>query len=184
MPVTISDDVLALGVTLRTTPRAGAEKIAEKAHAENPTEEGLAAYGVVKANAEQQFTLGVAYPANKPDAAIAQDGHRDFTTAKALERTAWSYMRKAQAISLFHRDGTSGHAEVVESYIYRGPDWSITPPGGGKPYVIKSGDWLLGTVWDDYGWNLVKQGLVRGWSPEGGARRRKPSADQLANLRD
>jgi Putative phage serine protease XkdF len=93
-------------------------------------------------------------------------------------------MSKHRNINLFHADDTLGHGNVVESYIYRGPDWKVPSPVDGKDYVIKSGDWLLGSTWDDYGWSLVKAGLVNGWSPEGGAQRdMKPSADKLASLR-
>jgi hypothetical protein len=142
-----------------------------------------AACRVFKSTEERHYTLGVAYPAMKPDAARAADGHRDFVSAEVLEKTAWEWMSKHRDINLFHRDGTSGHGEVVESYIYRGPDWTVPSPVDSKPYVVKAGDWLLGAIWDDYGWALVKSGLINGWSPEGGARRRVPSPDRVAQLR-
>ena len=145
--------------------------------------EAFASCQVIKATDERRYTLGVAYPAMKPDVGTAADGHRDFVSAERLEKTAWEWMAKHRDVSLFHQDGTSGHATVVESYIWRGPDWEITSPVDGKLYVVKSGDWLLGTVWDPYGWELVKAGLVRGWSPEGGARRSIPTAERLAQLR-
>jgi hypothetical protein len=138
---------------------------------------------VVKAVEERRYSLGVAYPAMKADVSVAADGHRDFVSPEVLEKTAWEWMTKHRDVSLFHRDGTSGHAQVVESYIWRGPDWKVTSPVDDKPYVIKSGDWLLGAVWDGYGWELVKAGLVNGWSPEGGARRSVPTAARLAQLR-
>lgn len=139
----------------------------------------LAGINVVKATEERRYTLGVAYPAMRADVAVAADGHIDFVSADVLEKTAWEWMRKHRDINMFHQDNTSGHAEVVESYIYRGPDWAID----GSDYVVKSGDWMLGTIWDEEGWSLVKAELVRGWSPEGGARRVKPDAARLAELR-
>ena len=137
----------------------------------------LAALNVVKAEEEHRYTLGLAYPAMKPDSARAADGYIDFVSSEVLEKTAWSWMEKNHEIGMFHRDGTEGHATVVESYIYRGPDWQVGPT------VIKAGDWLMGCQWDDYGWQMVKSGLANGWSPEGSARRSKPSPSRLAELR-
>lgn len=138
---------------------------------------------VVKAQAPQRYTLGLAYPAMRPDVAVAADGRRDFVSAEALEKCAWTWLAKYRDVNLFHAGETSGHFTPTESYIYRGPNWSIESPVDGKTYVIKAGSWLLGGVWDPYGWDLVLTGRVRGWSPEGDARRSVPSAERLAQLR-
>jgi Putative phage serine protease XkdF len=143
----------------------------------------LVACRVVKTAAKLRYTLGVAYPAMKEDSAVAQDGHIDFISPEVLEKTAWSWMSRRRDIGLFHKDGMEGHADPVESYIYRGPDWVIASPVDGEDYVVKAGDWMLGSIWDEYGWELVEKGLVRGWSPEGAARRAKPDAERLALLR-
>jgi hypothetical protein len=143
----------------------------------------FAAVEVVKAVAESRYTLGLAYPAMRVDVGVAADGYRDFVSADTLEKTAWAWMSKNRDIGMFHRGGTEGHATVVESYIYRGPDWVTPSPIDGSECVVKAGDWMLGTVWDEYGWEMVKSGLVQGWSPEGGARRTKPTEERLAQLR-
>jgi hypothetical protein len=145
--------------------------------------ENLAATHVVKAVEERRYTLGVSYPAMRTDVSVAADGHRDFVSAETLEKTAWEWMTKHRDVGMFHRKGTEGHATVVESYIYRGPDWTVPSPVDGNDYVVKAGDWMLGTVWDQHGWELVKAGLIRGWSPEGGARRSTPNAERLSQLR-
>ena len=142
-----------------------------------------AACRVVKAAEDKRFTLGVAYPAMKPDASKAADGFRDFVSPEVLEKTAHEWLHKHRDVNLFHQDSTSGHFTPAESYIWRAPDWEIASPVDGKPYVVKSGDWILGGYWDEYGWELVKAGLVNGWSPEGTARRSKPSPERLAQLR-
>ncbi len=136
---------------------------------------------VIKATVEQRYTLGIAYPAMKTDVAVAQDGHRDFVSAEALEKCAWSWMAKNRDIGLFHQDGTEGHGTVVESYIWRADPWVIKAADGTQ--TVNLGDWLLGVQWDDHGWDLVKAGLVRGWSPEGRARRSIPDAARLSELR-
>lgn len=148
-----------------------------------PAHDAYAACHVVKASSERRYTLGLAYPAMRPDVSVARDGYRDFVSSDALEKTAWEWMAKHRDINLFHQGDTSGHATVVESYIWRGPDWTVQSPVDGSECTIKSGDWLLGTVWDEHGWGLVKSGLINGWSPEGGAKRAVPSAERLAQLR-
>jgi Putative phage serine protease XkdF len=137
---------------------------------------------IVKSQEEQRYTLAVAYPANKPDVGVAQDGFRDYASRDAVEKAAWTYLRKSPNIGLWHQDGTDGSGEVCESYIYRGPDWQINA-NDGSSQVIKAGDWLMGIIWSPKSWPLVKQGLIGGVSPQGRAKRRTPDAESLANLR-
>ncbi len=143
--------------------------------------EGVAGM-VVKSEEEQRYTLTVAYPANKPDVALAQDGFRDFASLAAVEKAAWSYLRKSPNVGLWHKSGTDGSGEVCESYIYRGPDWTVQAADGSEQ-VIKSGDWLMGIIWSEDSWPLVKQGLIGGVSPQGRAKRRMPDAAAVAGLR-
>jgi hypothetical protein len=135
---------------------------------------------VFKMAEEKRFTLGVAYPANKPDVSKAADGHRDFISPESLEQTAWEYMESRQ-VGIGHVDGTEGHGTVVESYIYRGPDWDIPTASGSQ--VIKAGDWLLGVRWDEQAWAEIKAGRLDGFSPQGLARRSAASPEQLQQLR-
>jgi hypothetical protein len=126
---------------------------------------------------EQRYVLGIAYQAG-PDPRIATgaDGSRDFFSPEELEKAAWEFTKSSRSIGLFHKNGTEGHADVVESYIYRGPDWDL-----GDGVVVKSGDWLLGTILDDIAWDMYKSGEFTGFSPQGTARRRRPDpvkADQ------
>lgn len=138
---------------------------------------------VVKSTEEQRYTLTVAYPANKPDVGVAQDGFRDFASAAAVEKAAWSYLRKSPNIGLWHQDGTDGSGEVCESYIYRGPDWEIAASDG-TTQVIKAGDWLMGIIWSEETWPMVKQGMIGGVSPQGKARRNlSPDPESIKNLR-
>lgn len=140
------------------------------------------AYQMVKAAEEQRYTLGLAYPHDRADVSTAADGFRDFVSAPTLEIAAWSFMAKGAEVGLLHRDGSEGHGIVVESYIYRGPDWHIKAIDG-SDQVITAGDWLLGHVWDEVAWKAIKSRLLNGLSPQGPVRRRKPSPHALANLR-
>ncbi len=148
---------------------------------------------VIKAEPERRFTLNVIYPADKADVAVALDGHRDFASKAVVEDAAWNYMRHYRQVGVAHSPehaasmGTAfkadGAAEVVESYIYRGPDWTVTAADGSE-VVIKAGDWLGGFIWSPEAWGEIQAGKIGGVSAEGGAKRRKPTADAVANLRN
>lgn len=120
---------------------------------------------------EQRYVLGIAYQAG-PDQRIrkSQDGGRDYFTEAELEKAAFSFLRNGPRVGLFHADGTEGAATVVESYIYRGPDWPVAAPDG-TVTVVKAGDWLVGAILDPVAWDLYQSGKVTGWSPQGTARR-------------
>lgn len=137
---------------------------------------------VVKEETERRYTLTVAYPANKPDAAVAADGYRDFASKAAVEDAAWSYLAKSPSVGLWHADGTDGSGTVVESYIYRGPDWTVKAADGSE-HTVTAGDWLLGIQWGEQAWQDVKTGRIGGVSMQGRAERRAASAEAVANLR-
>ena len=122
---------------------------------------------------EQRYLLGIAYQAG-PDPRISTgaDGSRDFFNPTELEKAAWAFNKSSRSIGLFHENGSEGHADVVESYIYRGPDWDL-----GDGVIVKSGDWLIGTILDEPTWELYKAGEFTGFSPQGTAKRRRPSPD-------
>lgn len=119
---------------------------------------------------EQRYVLGIAYQAGPQDRIEkGADGARDMFTPAELEKACWSFLGDGgQQIGLYHADGTAGHARVVESYIYRGPDWQLD-----QGVVVKSGDWLVGAILDDPAWALWKAGRITGFSPQGVAKRRK-----------
>jgi hypothetical protein len=122
---------------------------------------------------EQRYLLTVGYqPGPDPRITKGADGARDFFSEAELEKAAWSLLLSgAPEIGVMHADGTTGHAQVVESYVYRGPDWSLTAADGSEQ-VIKSGTWLVGVLCDDVAWRLYKNGLVGGISIDGQAKRR------------
>lgn len=132
---------------------------------------------------EKRFVLGVAHPAGWSDKLVkGLDGHRDWMSPDTVEKAAWGHLTDGRQIGLRHRDGTVGAAQVVESYIWRGPDWSVTDTLG-HTQVIKSGDWVLGAILDEPTWQQYKAGEFLGWSVQGGGRRRpaiaKSAGDSL-----
>jgi hypothetical protein len=137
---------------------------------------------VVKSDDERRYTLTVAYPADSADVGVARDGFQDFAAAEAVEKAAWSFMKNGGHIGAFHQDGTEGFGDLVESYVYRGPDWAIKAADDTEQ-VVKAGDWLIGTVWSEDGWNLIKSGEANGVSMQGGAKRRAPSPADVARVK-
>jgi hypothetical protein len=125
---------------------------------------------------EQRYLLTVAHQAG-PDPRISKgaDGARDYFTPEELEKAAWTFLGLGAQIGLYHEDGTAGHAEVVESYIYRGPDWTLTAVDG-STQVVKAGDWLVGMICDPVAWRLYKNKMVNGVSVQGAAKRRRRTA--------
>jgi len=169
------DDIKGAAKAADISPEEAAENILGAVA--KATKAADVACQVVKTSEERRYTLGLAYGANLPDVGKAADGFQDFVGPEALEQAAWSYLRKGGGVGLGHAEGTEGHGTVVESYLYRGPDWNV----GGQ--VIKAGDWLIGCVWDEETWPLIKSGALTGFSPQGRARRRAPSPEALAALR-
>lgn len=137
---------------------------------------------LVKAQPERRYTLMVAYPANKIDVAVAKDGYQDFAGPDDVEDAAWNYMLKSRNIGLWHADGTDNAGELVESYIYRGPDWEVTAADGSKQ-VIKAGDWLMGIRWTPEAWADVLTGKINGVSMQGSAMREEADPADLIGLR-
>jgi Putative phage serine protease XkdF len=119
---------------------------------------------------EQRYVLALAYQAG-PDPKIkkGQDGRRDFFSVEELEKAAFSYAFNGMDNGLYHVDGTRA-GTTVESYIYRGPDWRVSHSDGDVT-VVKAGDWLVGAILNEHGWDLYKRGELTGWSPQGTARR-------------
>lgn len=157
------------------TPKPGAAKT-------EPWDGSGVAGVVVKSEDERRYTLMMAYPANTPDIAKARDGFQDFAKEGDVEEAAWNYLSKSQNVGRWHQEGTDGAGQIVESYIYRGPDWTVEAANG-STQLIKSGDWLVGIRWGEESWTDIKEGRGTGVSMQGTVNRRVPSPLDLANLR-
>jgi hypothetical protein len=113
----------------------------------------------------KRFSLAVAYPA------LRKDGHGEYATAEVIEQAAWDYLADHREVGLYHADGLVGQGTVVESTIWRGPDWDCEAVDG-STQTIRPGDWLLGIQWEPRPWALIKSGRVDGLSMQGRYRRR------------
>ena len=142
----------------------------------------LADCEIIKSVEESRVTVGLAYPHNKVDVAVAADGHLDYAGRSAVEKACWAFTSKSRMIGLNHQDGTDGRGDVVESGIHRGPDWIIKGDNG-QDKVIKDGDWVMAVRWDESTWSMIKSKRLNGFSPQGRAKRGTPTPEALANLR-
>jgi len=135
----------------------------------------LTTYNVVKSDNESRYTLGVVYPAHKLDA------HKDFATTATVEKACWGFLANAKGVGLYHKDGTDGAGQPVESYIYRGPDWTFQQKDENgvvkSEQIVKAGDWLMGVVWSEKAWDDVKSGRITGYSLQGWAKRQLRSLE-------
>lgn len=131
----------------------------------------LLAVQLLKGEAEQRISHGVVYQAGVVPQRGA-DGFIDVAKAQALESACHRFMETRQDVGLWHADGTSGSGRVIECAIHRGPAY-VTKASDGSDVRVGSGDWLLTVRWDPQAWELIKRGLVTGYSFQGAARRRR-----------
>jgi hypothetical protein len=117
---------------------------------------------------EQRYTLTVVYPASKRGEERG-DFHGDVMYESELEKSAWNFIDKGTGrVGLMHRPGTAGAGKVVESYIWRAPEWKMQDTGGNEQSV-SPGDWVMGIVWSPEAWAAIKGGSITGVSLQGAA---------------
>ena len=122
--------------------------------------------GLVAKAAEYRYTLGPAYVPDREDA------HGEFTDAATLQRAMWDWVRKGDGtIYLQHSDKAAG--EMVEMMTLPFPlEAELTVPGQGvSKFTFPAETPFLGVIWEDWAWDLVKTGELRGYSIGGTAKR-------------
>jgi hypothetical protein len=116
--------------------------------------------------AEHRYTLGPVYV---PD---VEDAHGEFTDPATLQKALWDWVRKGdRRIFIQHSDKVAG--EMVEALTWPFPieaDLEV-PNQGVTKQVFPADTPFLGVVWEDWAWDLVKAGELRGYSIGGRARR-------------
>lgn len=120
---------------------------------------------ILKQQEVQRFTLGVAYSPGGPDEVDLQG---DWATAETIELACWDYQRELQKSNGLNDshvlDDGVVVGEVVENYILPA-DTDINGT------LVKSGSWLIGTIWEPHFWQKVKDKERVGLSIEGRGRR-------------
>ena len=125
------------------------------------------AFVTVQKSEKQRYTLGAVYAPGEVDF------HGDTMTEAELEKAAWAFAKKdglTKRVGLQHQSGTDGAGDIVESYIYRGPEWKFKDTKGNAQTIVP-GTWMLGTVWTPEAWTKIERGAVNGYSLQGVARK-------------
>ena len=134
---------------------------------------------VVKQVDEQRFTLGPWYVPN------ALDAHDEWTDPDELQTALWDYVKKGnREIRLQHvKDTRAG--EWVEAMTLPFPlDAPLINPQTGQVHkrTFPAGTVMLGVVWDDWAWEMVKSGQIRGYSIGGSSERREEDPPIIVDL--
>jgi len=122
--------------------------------------------GYVSKAVEYRYTLGPAYIPDREDA------HGEFADAETLQKAMWDWVRKGdRTIYLQHSEKPAG--EMVEMLTWPFPiEAELTVPNQGvTKFTFPADTPFLGVVWEDWAWDLVKAGELRGYSIGGSAKR-------------
>ena len=115
---------------------------------------------------ESRYTLGPAYVPDMTDA------HGEFTDPDTLQRALWEWVRKDdRRIFLQHSEKQAGEMVEVLTWPFPISAEMVTPNQGVTKFEFPSHTPFLGVIWEDWAWELVKAGELRGYSIGGRARR-------------
>lgn len=128
---------------------------------------GLAKFEVSKALDEKQFTLGPMYIPNQMDA------HDEWTDDVELQQAVWKYVQSGdRRIRLQHnRDVVAGEWVEIMTLPYQTQVPMLKADGTTQPVNFPENTVFLGVIWEDWAWDKIKKGEIRGYSIGGRAER-------------
>ena len=138
-----------------------------------PPEPLSMAYALQKSDGEKRFTFGPVYI---PD---SLDAHDEFTDASELQKAIWDFVRKGdRSIRLQHTARKAGEWVEIATWPYP-TEVELSLPDSGtikatqpvEKATLPPNTAFMGVIWEDWAWELVKQGRLRGYSIGGVARR-------------
>ena len=135
---------------------------------------GLAKFEVSKALDEKQFTLGPMYIPNQLDA------HDEWTDDSELQQAVWKYVQSGdRRIRLQHnRDVVAGEWVEIMTLPYQTQVPMLKADGTTQPVNFPQNTVFLGVIWDDWAWDKIKKGEIRGYSIGGRAERMYVDLDE------
>lgn len=127
---------------------------------------------------EKQYTFGVVYKATESRADPELDAHGEFIIADDLQEAQWAYVQTGDR-RVYLQHGAQGIIPIGEYVdIVTWPyevELELTLPGQTKKTrtMIPAGSVFMGVLWNDTGWPLIKDGMIRGFSLGGFRRKQK-----------
>jgi hypothetical protein len=145
-----------------------APEIAEK------TKQISQSFDVSKAVDEKRFTLGPMYIPNTMDA------HNEWTDETELQQAVWKYVQSGdRRIRLQHnRDVVAGEWVEIMTLPYQTQVPMLKADGTTQPVNFPQNTVFLGVIWDDWAWDKIKKGEIRGYSIGGRAERMYVDLDE------
>ena len=129
---------------------------------------------VVK-QAEQRFTLGPVYVPN------VEDAHKEFTDPDTLQKAMWDWVRKGdRTIYLQHSEKAAGEMVEILTFPFEIDTELSVPNEGVTKYKFPANTPFMGVIWEDWAWDLVKAGELRGYSIGGAAKRLEAELPEAA----
>jgi len=124
-------------------------------------------FDVSKATDEKKFTLGPMYIPNQIDA------HNEWTDDSELQQAVWKYVQSGdRRIRLQHnRDVVAGEWVEIMTLPYQTQVPMMKSDGTTQPVNFPQNTVFLGVIWEDWAWDKIKKGEIRGYSIGGRAER-------------
>ena len=138
------------------------------------TKEISKSFDVSKAVDEKRFTLGPMYIPNQMDA------HNEWTDEAELQQAVWKYVQSGdRRIRLQHnRDVVAGEWVEIMTLPYQTQVPMLKADGTTQPVNFPQNTVFLGVIWDDWAWDKIKKGEIRGYSIGGRAERMYVDLDE------
>jgi hypothetical protein len=121
---------------------------------------------VTISKSEQRYTLGPVYIPNQEDA------HGETIDDNTLQTSIWDWVRKGdRTIYLQHSEKPAGEMVEILTIPFEFETTLTVPNEGSTIYKMPANTPFMGVIWEDWAWELVKAGELRGYSIGGTANR-------------
>ena len=101
------------------------------------------------------------------------DAHNEWTDDDELQQAVWKYVQSGdRRIRLQHnRDVVAGEWVEIMTLPYPTQVPMMKADGTTEPINFPKNTVFLGVIWDDWAWDKIKKGEIRGYSIGGRAER-------------